>query len=274
MAHSNCYNDNETEEQIAQCIDLLNEVLGDDLLGVYLYGSAVAGGLKAHSDIDIFAVSSRTTTIEEKDKLAKAILKISGVHQKTRKRPIELLIVVKEQVNPWQYPPLFDFQYGDWLRKEFESGNIEPWFSKEMPDLALLITQLLLENKTLSGSSPENLLVNVPYQDVLKAIKGSLHELEENFDDDTRNVLLTHARTWVLLATDLIYSKPDAAQWVIENLPDEHKPIMEKAKAICLGEEVESWGGQLEAAKGCADYMIEKINFLFESNQFSGGEKK
>ncbi len=43
-------------------------------------------------------------------------------------------------INPWQYPPHFDFQYGEYLRDSFEKGIIEPWENYEMPDLAVLVT--------------------------------------------------------------------------------------------------------------------------------------
>jgi len=41
-----------------------------------------------------------------------------------------------------QYPPHFDFQYGDWLRQSFEKVILEPWQTHEMPDLALFVTQV------------------------------------------------------------------------------------------------------------------------------------
>ena len=124
------YLDNEIEEQITQCVSLLKNVLGQDLLGVYLYGSSIVGGLQKYSDIDIFVVTGRSTTYEEKAKLVTNILQISGIYQKSSKPPIEMMIVIKSEINPWHYPPKFDFQYGDWLRTEFESGNIEPWATK------------------------------------------------------------------------------------------------------------------------------------------------
>ena len=60
-----------------------------------------------------------------------------------------MTIVIKSEIKPWRYPPHFDFQYGEWLREKFENGNIDPWPTKEMPDLALLITQVLLASQTL-----------------------------------------------------------------------------------------------------------------------------
>ena len=39
--------------QISAALALLQQHLGDDLLAVHLYGSAVAGGLKPGSDLDL-----------------------------------------------------------------------------------------------------------------------------------------------------------------------------------------------------------------------------
>src|SRR3990167_4059701 len=117
----------ETKNQINQCLNLVKEIFGQNLLGVYLYGSSILGGLQKYSDIDLFVVSDRSTTHEEKAKLAVSLLQVSGIYMKSSKLPIEMTIVEKSAINPWHYPPRFDFQYGDWLRNEFESGIFEPW---------------------------------------------------------------------------------------------------------------------------------------------------
>ncbi len=258
------HNDSETEKQISQCFNVLRKIFREDLLGVYLYGSAVTGGLQAFSDIDLFVILNRAMTITEKAKLLGEILKISGIYQKSQKRPIELIIVLKSKINPWTYPPHFEYQYGDWLREKFESGNLEPWTNTEMPDLALLITQVLLANKTLVGPSPEKLLSKVPYQDVLRATEDSLASLIENLDHDTRNVLLTYARIWAMLMTDAMYSKPEAALWALDKLPKEYKPVMNKARAICIGEEPEDWTKLIGIAQHCTKYMKKEIEKLLE----------
>jgi len=45
-------------EQIAHVLAALRDALGDELIGAYLHGSAVLGGLRAQSDIDVLAVVS------------------------------------------------------------------------------------------------------------------------------------------------------------------------------------------------------------------------
>jgi streptomycin 3"-adenylyltransferase len=72
--------DIETQKQINQCVDLLKDVLGQNLFGVYLYGSSIVGGLQKYSDIDLFVVSEHATTVEEKKKLVNNLLQISGVY--------------------------------------------------------------------------------------------------------------------------------------------------------------------------------------------------
>lgn len=268
------YHDNEVEAQISQCLILLKDVLEQDLLGVYLFGSLIVGGLQQYSDIDIFVVTNRPTTYKERSKLVTNLLKISGIYPNSSKPPIEMTIVVKSEINPWHYPPKFDFQYGDWLRTTFESGNIEPWPDKEMPDLALLITQVLLANKTLYGSSPDKLLCKVPYSDFLAATKNALDSLSADLHTDTRNVLLTYARIWRTVETDALCSKPEAAIWVLTRLPEMYKPVMKRAHAICIGEESEYWDDITRLVQPTADYMIKQINNVIASIESSDQTNK
>jgi streptomycin 3"-adenylyltransferase len=178
---------------------------------------------------------------------------------KSSKLPIELTIVVQSEVNPWHYPPQFDFQYGDWLREQFESGVIEPWSTKVMPDLALLITQVLLKSETLFGESANQLLCPVPYRDFILATQDSLQSLMADLYTDTRNILLTYARIWSTLETDTIRSKPKAALWAIDRLPKEYKPVLERARSICVGETNESWNDMQNLLQPCVDFMLKEI---------------
>jgi streptomycin 3"-adenylyltransferase len=266
--------DNEVQVQISQCINLLTNIFEQDLLGVYLYGSIIVGGLQKYSDIDIFVVIARASTHEERSKLVTNLLQISGVYLQSTKPPIELTIVVHSDINPWRYPPKFDFQYGDWLRSTFESGVVEPWSSKVMPDLAVLITQLLLANKILFGPSPEKLLDQVPYHDFLAATIECLGSLSADLHTDTRNVLLTYARIWRTLETDVISAKPDAAVWVITRLPEEHKSVLQRACAICIGEEQEYWDDMVDSIQPCADYMTKCIKQRISKIDATGIGKK
>ena len=118
----------EDQRQLDRVLSCVSEVLGHEVVGAYLFGSAVFGGLQRESDLDVLVVTTRHTTREEKQRLAACLLAISGrLTSDGRWRRIELTVVVESEITPWRYPPRLDFQYGDWLRSEFESGNVEPW---------------------------------------------------------------------------------------------------------------------------------------------------
>lgn len=250
----------EVQLQIKESLELLKMILGPDLLGVYLYGSAIVGGLQKYSDIDLFVVTNRATTSEEKARLIANLLKISGIYMKSTKSPIELTIVDKSMITPWQYPPHFDFQYGEWLRTSFEKGEVCPWVTNEMPDLALIVTQVLLKSETLFGPEPKQLLSKVPYHNFIQAMLHDVNRLVEELSDDTRNVLLTVARIWSTLETDAIRSKSAAADWVMKHLPKVYQPVMMRAKSICMGIEKEYWDDISALIRPCAEFMVDKIN--------------
>jgi streptomycin 3"-adenylyltransferase len=111
----------------------------------------------------------------------------------------------------------------------------------QMPDLAPLLTMVLRGNRPLFGPPPGEILDRVPHQDVRRAMLEGVPGLLADLEADTRNVILTLARIWATLATGIIYSKDAAADWVCPQLPMQHRPALERARAIYVGAEEERW---------------------------------
>jgi len=255
------------QQQLTRVATLVRDVLGSDAVAAYLFGSAALGGLQSESDLDVLAVSKRRTTPEEKRSLVARLLAIYGRPMPGgRWRRVELTIVVECEVKPWRYPPNFDFQYGDWLRSEFEIGNVEPWQTTVNPDLATLITMVALANTPLFGPPPAQIFDPVPPKDLVSAMVDGIDSLRENLQSDTRNVLLTFARIWSTLATGVIRSKDAAADWALCRLPEEHQSVLARARAIYLGHHPERWddiGDQLEPH---LEYVIAEIRRLADDS--------
>lgn len=231
------------QEQLDRVIEILREVLGCEIVGVYLFGSAVLGGLRPDSDLDVLVVTNRPSTREEKEQLVERLIAISGLPAPDgRWRRVEVTIVVEPEIRPWRYPPLMDFQYGDWLRGAFASGDPGPWLATENHDLAPLVTMALLGDTPLLGRPPAAVLDPVPHQDLLDATVGHLDDIVAGLDgDDTRNVILTLARIWSTASTGVIRSKDAAADWALTRLPEELRSPLARARAIYLGDEEERW---------------------------------
>ncbi len=153
-----------------------------------------------------------------------------------------MTIVVQSDITPWRYPPILDFQYGDWLRTEFEKGNFEPSPTPLRPDLALLIRMVVAANMTLIGPPPASVFDAVPQEDVLRAMVSDIDRLRGDIDSDTRNVILTLARMWSTFATGAIRSKDAAANWALERLPVAHHPVLVRARDAYLGSDGRAMG--------------------------------
>ncbi|MEO3764725.1 aminoglycoside adenylyltransferase family protein [Streptomyces sp. B8F3] len=249
------------EDQVRTVMTLVDDVLGPEVVGAYLHGSAVLGGLRPASDVDVLLVTRRSLTGDERQALLDGLLRVSGFTGGLR--PVELTVVVESEVRPWRYPPTGDFLYGEWLRKGFEAGG--PPRPEAMPDLAIVLTMTRAGDHALAGPPPARVLDPVPYEDVVRAATAGIPELLAGADDDTRNVLLTLARIWSTLATGEIRPKDAAAAWALERLPPEHRPVLEHARELYLGSRYaeESWSEELRAGvRPHTEYVVAEIGKL------------
>ncbi|MFF8717612.1 aminoglycoside adenylyltransferase family protein [Streptomyces sp. NPDC015184] len=248
-------------DQLGQTVGLVRDVVGPELLGTYLHGSAVLGGLAPASDLDILAVTRRRLDEAKRQALVEGLLDISGLTPTVR--PVELTVVVQSEVRPWRFPPVGDFLYGEWLREEFQTGAAPR--PGPMPDLALVLTVVLAGNHPLTGPPPAELLDPVPHTDLVRASVEAIPELLADLDDDTRNVLLTLARVWTTLATGEIKTKDAAADWAMAHLPPEHRPVLEHARNLYLTchYQDETWSEELKArVRPHADDVLTRIDHL------------
>lgn len=248
------------QEQASAAVKVVEQVLGaDSTLGIYLYGSAVAGGLRPDSDIDLLVVTDRKLVDTDRQRLVDGLVPISGRTMRPPSwRPMEVTVVAQAQVRPWRYPPSFEFQYGEWLREEFARGELTPWPATN-PDLAVLITMVLADSNPLVGPPAATLLDAVPHVDLVRATVDELPQLMGDLQDDTRNVLLTLARMWSTVATGEIRSKDGAADWALERLPEEHRAVLDRARSLYLDGGYGEWEDEMEAARACARAMAERI---------------
>lgn len=183
------------------------EVLQDKKLGSYLHGSATHGGLRLASDVDVLVATTQPMNDSERQHLTDGLLAISGAPP--HGRPIELIVVVQSDLNPWRYPPIADFRYGEWLREQLAVHGAPR--GQQLPNLAIEITQLLSHGQTLTGPAPARLFDPVPPDDVIRASLAGIPDLLSAVHGDTRNVVLTLARVWTTLATGRIEPKDAAA---------------------------------------------------------------
>lgn len=232
---------------------MIRDVLQDDVLGAYLYGSALAGGLRPRSDLDVLVLARRPMPTEAKSRLAEGLLASPGP------RPVEVTVVAEPDIKPWRYPPRFDLQFGEWHRAALERGEVEPLSAKTNPDVALLLTMVLQSSRPLLGPPARELLDPVPGEDLTRAMLHAVDEVMPGLVDDTRNSVLTLARIWLTVETGEIGPKDRAADWALERLPPEHRAVLARARAIYLGDEGERWDDLRPRVRPYAEHVAGEI---------------
>ncbi|EHQ89150.1 aminoglycoside nucleotidyltransferase ANT(9) [Desulfosporosinus youngiae] len=237
-------NNKEIPKEAIGALEIIEELLDSDsvLVGVYLYGSAVTEGLRINSDVDILVVMNHSLSERTRRELTDRLMLISGkIGNTNAMRPLEVVVINQKEVVPWHFPPRYEFMYGEWLREQFEKGEIpQPTYD---PDLAILLAQVRKHSVNLFGPKATEVLEPVPIRDIRRAIKESLPGLIADIKGDERNVILTLARMLLTASTGEIRSKDRAAEWVIPQLPPEQAALLNLAGKAYRGEYLDKWEG-------------------------------
>lgn len=86
---------------VKQVQTFVEEILGESIIGIYLFGSAVVSGLRDDSDVDILVAVNEPLTLKQRKDLITQLMAVSGVVGNTQFiRPVELTIIAVCDVVP------------------------------------------------------------------------------------------------------------------------------------------------------------------------------
>lgn len=229
-------------------------------VGAYLHGSAGLGRLRPQSDVDVLVVSRTPLSGDQRARLTDFALRTSGRYPRTHEgpRPIELTVVVREEVHPWRYSPRCEYLYGEWLRAEIESGSIPRPF--DCPDLAVVLAMALECRAPLFGPEPSALFGPVPSADVVRAGTDGITDLLHDLEGDTTNVLLTLARIWHTCVAGTITTKDAAGDWAATRSHGAVPHVLARARDAYLRGEPHTWGPVNGDVRDAAELLIAAIH--------------
>lgn len=101
--------------QLAAARGVLERHLSGAMQSLHLFGSAVAGGLKPRSDIDLLVSVDAPLAEPLRRALMTDLLAVSAwPGSNATLRALEVTVVVHGDVVPWRYPPRREMQFGEW----------------------------------------------------------------------------------------------------------------------------------------------------------------
>ncbi|MDW9232298.1 nucleotidyltransferase domain protein [Burkholderia cepacia] len=253
----------EIAAQVAAACDTIERHLGATLNAIHLFGSALDGGLKPRSDIDLLATVSARPDEPTRRALMLGLLAVSAPPGRAGgMRALEVTVVAHDEIVPWRHPARRELQFGEWLRHDLEAGIVEPAFVDH--DLAILLTKVWQHSVALVGPPAAALLEPVPAGDFVAALLATVAQwhAEPGWRGDECNVVLALARIWYSAATGRIAPKDVAATWTLARLPETYRPVVAAARAAYLGEEEDTAilsGEPLAAFIGYARRTVESM---------------
>lgn len=233
------------------------EILQDNLIGIYLHGSAVMGCYNpAKSDIDLIAVVKDPMEDSVKRTFMDMVIELN---EKGPAKGIEMSIVKQSVCRPFVYPTPFELHFSaahtDWYK-----DDPDDYISKmkgEDKDLAAHFTIIKHRGKCLYGAPIEDTFADVPAQDYIDSIRNDIADAEDEIADNPMYLILNLSRVLAYLKDGLVLSKKEGGEWAQENVPERYHSLIRDA----LTEYAEDGNifYDTDLAKDYARYMMGEI---------------
>jgi predicted nucleotidyltransferase len=226
----NC--DDDIKQFINTFVALIENFLGDCLVGIYLHGSLTMGSYyRPKSDIDLFIVVREPL----KPETAKALNIIIAKH--SEKRPttstFELNVITAETAKRPALPLPYELHYSIGWHAKILNDEVD-YSSKESDvDLVAQLMYAVQYGICLSGKPVQAVFGAISWGDFMASVKADCTKLltDENVLAMPINNVLNICRVLQLLRQDnqVVHSKDEGAAWGIANLPAQFGPLIQKA---------------------------------------------
>ena len=233
------------------------EILGDELVGIYLHGSAVMGCFHAQkSDIDLMVVIKEEISDECKRKFMDMVVELNA---QAPEKGIEVSIVRESVCRPFVYPTPFELHititHLNWYRQDADD-YIQKMKGTDK-DLAAHFTIIYHRGRTLCGKGIGDVFSEVDRAYYLDSILSDIENAAEEIAEQPVYMILNLCRVLAYKRDQLILSKKEGGEWGLTNIPEQYGELLVSAMdAYRTGDAMRFDRAQ---AKKYAEYMLEQI---------------
>lgn len=229
-------------------------ILGSNLVGIYLHGSAVMGCFHAKkSDIDLLIVVEKEIPDDTKRQYMDMAV---ALNQQGPPKGMEFSIVKAGACRPFVYPTPYELHFSiahvSWYQSDPE-GYIANMKGTDK-DLAAHIAVAYHKGKTLYGKKLQEVFSEVPKSDYLDSIWNDIGRAKEEITENPTYLILNLCRALAYKKEDSILSKQEGGEWGLLNLPPKYACLISGALAEYQGNAPLKLNAPL--AEEYAEYML------------------
>ena len=230
---------NVPEMIIQSFVENSKNILQDNLVGIYLHGSAVMDCYNFEkSDLDFLVVVEETMTDDVKRAFLDMVMVLNA---QTPGKGIEMSIVKREVCDPFIYPTPFELHFSQ-MHIKWYNDNPDDYIRKMNgtdKDLAAHFTVIKARGKCLCGLPVNEVFGEVPEQNYMDSLWNDIEEAAEEITDNTMYLTLNLARVLAWIKEKKVLSKKEGGEWGLKNLPDKYHPLLQEALKEYKGMEPE-----------------------------------
>jgi predicted nucleotidyltransferase len=252
----------DVNEILTLLLKSVQEILGNQLVGMYLYGSLSSGDFDPQSsDIDFLVVT--TSTLSDK-----AIAELRSMHQRIWKSSLKWSSKLEGS-----YIPKRDIRRHDPHSPPCPTVNEGKFYlDKRGSDWIIQRHVIREQGIILTGPEPKTLIDPVSPEDIRRAVAGVLQEwwlpmledpswLKNHGSEYHAFAILSMCRALYALEHGVIVSKPVAAHWAQKELGERWSQVIEQALAQQAGHEARSmYNESLEFIKYTINIVRNSVN--------------
>ena len=197
-----------------------------EVTAVYVHGSLASGSFyRPKSDVDLLVIIEQTLTEPQRRALAVELL------ERHDRRPIlgglELSMVLRDSVAAFGDPVPCELHFSEMWAADVRRGGAGPRVVD--PDLAAHCAMARSRGVALVGPEPDTILGEVPAAAFLDAVMGDARWIiDGGIVESPFYGVLNLCRCLQLMVDDpgRRATKDEGAQWAIESVPSEHRPLI------------------------------------------------
>lgn len=201
-------------------------ILKDNLVGIYLHGSAVMGCFHAEkSDIDLLVVVQNNIPDRVKRQYMDMVVMLNA---QAPAKGLELSIVKKDVCKPFIYPTPFELHFSIAHLGWYQSNPKE--YIEKMKgvdkDLAAHFTIIYYWGKTLHGKEIEEVFERVGREAYFDSIWCDIKDAAKEIADNPMYIILNLCRVLAYKRSDLILSKQEGGEWGLASVPKKFRNLI------------------------------------------------
>lgn len=255
--------DARTEILVKNLRQVVTDVFGGNLVGVYIHGSLALGSYNPHvSDLDYVIVVSRAPSKSTKLRLMRATF--DKLIPYAPQKGLEFHVLTQNELKRGRHPFYFELHYSPMHKREYiddPEGYVAVMHGLD-PDLAVHLAVIWQSGIVVTGRPIRSVFSEISSVDYFDSALRDVSDAATEIMGNPVYTILNLCRLVGYMSDGIILSKADGGCWAIGHTDSMYNPIIKWALAEYTGSSGENREPHKEALTSFAQAMLARIAAL------------